>query len=67
VRGDELSDAQRRLLLALVGTYVGWARDGHAAVKMTEVEAHLGETHFAWMGRRATTGPSTIACRVQSC
>src|SRR5262245_12276984 len=50
VRGSDLSDAQRRLLLTLVGTYVGWARDGHAAVKMTEVAAHLDETHFAWMG-----------------
>ena len=57
VRGNELSDAQRRLLLALVGTYVGWARDGHAAVKMSEVEAHLDETHFAWMGARGDDGP----------
>jgi Protein of unknown function (DUF3500) len=64
VRGDELSDAQRRLLLALVGTYVGWARDGHAAVKMTEVEAHLGETHFAWMGATGDDGP--FYYRVQS-
>jgi hypothetical protein len=64
VRGDELSDAQRRLLLALVGTYVGWARDGHAAVKMTEVEAHLGETHFAWMGASGDDGP--FYYRVQS-
>ena len=64
VRGDELSDAQRRLLLALVGTYVGWARDGHAAVKMTEVEAHLDETHFAWMGAMGDDGP--FYYRVQS-
>ena len=64
VRGDELSDAQRRLLLALVGTYVGWARDGHAAVRMTEVEAHLGETHFAWMGATGDDGP--FYYRVQS-
>ena len=64
VRGDELSDAQRRLLLALVGTYVGWARDGHATVKMTEIEAHLGETHFAWMGATGDDGP--FYYRVQS-
>ena len=64
VRGNELSDAQRRLLLALVGTYVGWARDGHAAVKMTEVEAHLDETHFAWMGATGDGGP--FYYRVQS-
>ena len=64
VRGNELSDAQRRLLLTLVGTYVGWARDGHAAVKMTEVEAHLDETHFAWMGATGDDGP--FYYRVQS-
>ncbi|OGA24331.1 MAG: hypothetical protein A3I02_04120 [Betaproteobacteria bacterium RIFCSPLOWO2_02_FULL_67_26] len=64
VRADALSDAQRRLLVALVGTYVGWARDGHAAVKMTEVEAHLDETHFAWMGATSDEGP--FYYRVQS-
>jgi hypothetical protein len=64
VRGDALSDAQRRLLLALVRTYVGWARDGHAAVKMAEVEAHLGETYFAWMGATGDDGP--FYYRVQS-
>lgn len=64
VRGDALSDAQRKLLLALVGTYVGWARNSHAAVKMTEVEAHLDETHFAWMGATGDDGP--FYYRVQS-
>jgi hypothetical protein len=57
VRGDELSDAQQRLLLALIGTYVGWQRDGHAAVTMGEVDAHLGETHFCWMGAVGDDGP----------
>jgi len=64
VRADALSDAQRRLLLALVGTYVGWARDGHASVKMSEVEAHLDETHFAWMGATGDEGP--FYYRIQS-
>lgn len=64
VRGDALSGAQRRLLIKLVGTYVGWARDGHAAVKMTEVESHLDETHFAWMGATGDQGP--FYYRVQS-
>jgi len=64
VRADALSDAQRKLLLTLVGTYVGWARDGHATVKMSEVEAHLGETHFVWMGATGDHGP--FYYRVQS-
>ncbi|MPY95074.1 MAG: DUF3500 domain-containing protein [Acidimicrobiia bacterium] len=54
VRGDELSDGQRRLLRELVGTYVGWRREDHAAVTMREIDAHLDETHFCWMGG---TGP----------
>jgi hypothetical protein len=57
LRGDELSEAQQRLLLTLIGTYVGWQRDGHAAVQMSEVDAHLGETHFAWMGAVGDDGP----------
>lgn len=64
VRADALSDAQRRLLLDLVGTYVHWARDGHASVKMSEVEAHLDETHFAWIGATGDDGP--FYYRVQS-
>ncbi len=57
LRGDQLSDVQRRLLLELIRTYVGWAREDHAAVKMSEVEAHLNETHFAWMGATGDEGP----------
>jgi hypothetical protein len=41
----------------LVSTYVGWERDGHAEVKMSEVDAHLDETRFAWMGATSDEGP----------
>jgi len=64
IRADALSDSQRRLLLKLVGTYVHWARDGHAQVKMSEVEAHLDETRFAWIGGTGDYGP--FYYRVQS-
>jgi hypothetical protein len=57
VCGSDLSDAQRRLLLSLVGVYVGWTRDGHAGVKIHEVEKHLDETWFAWMGATGDEGP----------
>jgi len=50
VAGGEMTDGQRRLLLALAGTYVGWCADGHAAVRLHEVEAHLDETWFSWYG-----------------
>jgi hypothetical protein len=50
IRYAELSDAQQRLLLGLIETYVGRLRPDHAAVRLAEVQQHLGATHFAWMG-----------------
>ncbi|MGB5760586.1 MAG: DUF3500 domain-containing protein [Acidimicrobiales bacterium] len=64
VRGDGMSDAQQRLLRQLIGSYVGWADDGHAGVQMTEVSEHLDETYFCWMGSRSDDGP--FYYRVQS-
>jgi hypothetical protein len=50
VAGTDMSDAQRRVLLALMGTYVDWQGEGHADVKREEVVAHLDETWFSWYG-----------------
>ena len=36
--------------MALVGSYVGHMREGHARVRMDEVRRHLAATHFAWIG-----------------
>lgn len=44
------SAAQKEQLLSLAGLFIGNMRDGHAAVKMAEVEEHLDETWFAWVG-----------------
>ena len=57
VTASDFSDAQRRLLLSLIGTYVGWTRNQHADVKMREVHAHLDETWFSWMGATSDDGP----------
>jgi hypothetical protein len=46
----DLSTAQQRLLLDLLGTYVGRIRPGHATLRLDEVKRWLGETYFAWMG-----------------
>jgi Protein of unknown function (DUF3500) len=45
-----MDSGQRARLLALVDQYVGMLRDGHAAVKMAEVEAHLDDTYFTAHG-----------------
>ncbi|MFE0675488.1 DUF3500 domain-containing protein [Streptomyces sp. NPDC058867] len=62
--GSELTTAQRQKLLDLVGVYVGYISEGHAEVKMTEVEKHLDETYFFWMGE--TEDDSAFYYRVHS-
>jgi len=64
IPGRELSGSQKKMLLDLIREYVGNMDDGHARIKMEEVEAHLEETYFAWIG---DTGPDGIFYyRVQS-
>jgi hypothetical protein len=46
----ELSPGQRELLLSVAEAYVGYLRPGHSRVRMREIEAHLDETYFAWIG-----------------
>lgn len=53
----DLSGAQRRRLRAVIAAYVGWTREGHAGARMAEVDRHLDETYFAWMGAVNDEGP----------
>ena len=46
----QLSPGQRRSMRHLIDLYVGRIRPDHARIKMEEIERHLAETHFAWMG-----------------
>jgi hypothetical protein len=64
VRASDLSDAQRKQLLDLIGLYVGNIEEGHARVKMDEVRAHLDRTYFAWIGK--TDPGSVFYYRIQS-
>jgi hypothetical protein len=50
IRYDELSAEGRGRLEALLATYVGRIRPGHAEIRYAEVKRHLGEAHFAWIG-----------------
>ena len=50
VPATDMTDAQRRVLLSLMGTYVDWTGPGHAEVRMDEVAAHVDETWFSWYG-----------------
>jgi hypothetical protein len=57
IMSPDLSPAQRTQLLDLIALYVGNMDDGHARVKMSEVEKHLARTSFAWIGK---TDPSSV-------
>ncbi len=50
IPASELSADARTRLLDLIGLYVHNLREGHARVRMAEVEVHLDETRFAWIG-----------------
>jgi hypothetical protein len=64
LKGSELPPAAQRALADLVGLYVGMMDEGHAAVKMREVQAHLGDTWFSWVG--ATTPDAVFYYRIHS-
>ena len=46
----ELDAAPQARLLDLIELYVGRMADGHARVKMDEVQRHVADTHFVWVG-----------------
>ncbi|HWO73910.1 MAG TPA: DUF3500 domain-containing protein [Dehalococcoidia bacterium] len=59
-----LSPAQKDGLLRLVSIYTGRLRDGHAGVWQADIERHLDETHFLWMG--GTEDDSVFYYRIHS-
>ena len=64
VRATDLANPARRRLIDLVGLYVGNMDDGHARVKMDEINRHLQNTWFAWIG--GTTADSVFYYRIHS-
>jgi hypothetical protein len=64
VRVSTFSEAQREQLLDLMELYVGNMRRPHARVRMAEVEVHLDDTYFAWIG--GTEDDSVYYYRVHS-
>jgi hypothetical protein len=50
IRYDELPPGGRERLAALLSTYTGRIRQGHAQIRYDEAKHHLSETHFAWIG-----------------
>jgi hypothetical protein len=58
------SENQKAQLSALIALYVGNMDDGHAQIKMQEVNTHLDETWFAWIG--GTNEDSVYYYRIHS-
>ena len=56
LRASEMTDVQRKQLVALVALYVDNMDEGHARVKMEDVRSHLGNTWFAWIGKTEEGG-----------
>ncbi|WP_194895833.1 DUF3500 domain-containing protein [Catenulispora pinisilvae] len=55
ISGKELSREQRQLLLELADVYIKRLPDGHAGLKRSQFEEHLGDTRFAWRGGHGDT------------
>jgi Protein of unknown function (DUF3500) len=59
-----LSAQQRRDFIDLVAAYVAPLPPGPLAARLAEVERHLGDTHFCWIGGFEETSP--FYYRIQS-
>jgi Protein of unknown function (DUF3500) len=64
LRGNDMESDARRRLRDLVQLYVSNMDDGHTRVKMNEVDRHLDNTFFSWVG--GTQADSAFYYRVQS-
>ncbi len=64
IKAAEFSPLQRRGLLDLIGRYIAPLPAGPQKSRMEEIERHLGDTHFCWIG--GCGEDSTFYYRVQS-
>ncbi len=64
IRAKDLDGPARKQLRDLAALYVSNMDDGHARVKMSEVEKHIDNTWFSWIG--GTQPDSVFYYRIQS-
>jgi Protein of unknown function (DUF3500) len=64
LRANELANAARRRLRDLIRLYASNMDDGHTRVKMDEVDRHIDDTWFSWIG--SVQNDSAFYYRVQS-
>lgn len=64
VRGAELTAPQRDHLLALCGLFIEYLPQAVLAARMRELEQHVDDTHFSWIGLYGDDDPYYF--RIQS-
>jgi hypothetical protein len=64
VRASELSAQHQRQMIELAGLYISNLDEGHAKIKMDEVNRHRDATYFAWIG--GTDAASVFYYRIHS-
>jgi len=64
LRASELSALQRRDLLDLAAAYVAPLPPGPMAARLADIERHLADTHFCWIGGSDDASP--FYYRIQS-
>lgn len=64
IKVSEFSAPQKQQLMRLIGVYVGNMRESHQGIRMAEIEQHLDDTWFAWIGE--TGQDSIFYYRIQS-
>ncbi len=53
IKVSEMALGQKEDLLYLASQYINNMKEGHAKVKMEEVEKHIDDTYFGWRGNTA--------------
>ncbi|HEY5691005.1 MAG TPA: DUF3500 domain-containing protein [Cyclobacteriaceae bacterium] len=61
---DKLSQSQKKQMLKLIQLYIDNMDKGHAKIRLDEIENHLNDTYFAWMG--GATDQSVYYYRIHS-
>lgn len=64
LKASALNPSQRSQFRALIGLYVNNLKEGHAKVRMEEIDTHLDQTHFAWVG--GTSDDAVFYYRIHS-
>jgi hypothetical protein len=64
LRANALVDSERKRLRDLIHLYVSNMDDGHTRIKMDEVDRHIDNTWFSWIG--GAQSDSAFYYRVQS-